>query len=88
MTMKKADLDKSMCDDCPWNFYSAGSQMAQNYGCLPSPQEMVRINDEEGYALSCHENKSCICKGLAAQLKKNGKRIGMLKPHSDWYEGK
>ena len=82
------DRSKDMCEACPWNHYSEEAQRAQNYGCLPTPQEMLRLNEEEGQALSCHSNGSCVCKGLAAHLKEMGNRPAKLKTHKDWYRGR
>lgn len=72
-----------MCESCPWNETESSIQ-AQNYGCLPTPSQMVESNDE-GVALSCHDDESSVCRGLASHLKDVGAKPGKLKTYSDWY---
>lgn len=77
---------KRPCNGCPWSD-TPESEQAQNYGCLPTANDMVRLN-ASGSALSCHENDGAICRGLAAHIKDSGAKLGKIKKHTDWYLGK
>lgn len=54
-----------MCKSCPFNHYSEESQQVQNYGCLPTHIDILKIKDETGNNWACHSNNKKVCGGLA-----------------------
>jgi hypothetical protein len=53
-----------MCKSCPFNFGSESSESAQNLGCLPSAQDILKLKDETGHNWACHSNNKRVCSGL------------------------
>lgn len=70
------------CNACPFNdgLNEEASQL-QNYGCLPSKQDMVDIFDKTGVALSCHDNTKP-CRGLASVRNID---VNKVLDYSNWY---
>jgi len=64
------------CEDtcCPFAFTDI-SERVQNYGCLPTPGEFIRIKEETGHNLSCHDDATKVCIGFARHMKEIGKPI-------------
>jgi hypothetical protein len=56
--------------------------MGQNYGCLPSSFDMVTMFDENGTAMSCHEDDKKACRGLASVRDVS---VAEVKAYSVWY---
>lgn len=51
------------CESCPFAFTDQ-SEMVQNYGCLPTPYEIVEMKRESGHNWACHSNEKKICSGF------------------------
>jgi len=66
-----------MCDknchnnDCPFALTEI-SEMAQNYGCLPTPQEIINMRVIHGKTWACHSDPTKPCVGGIKALKKAG----------------
>ena len=56
------------CECCPFAFTDA-SEEVQNYGCLPTPFEIIEMKRETGHNWSCHSNEKKICKGFVEHVK-------------------
>jgi len=70
------------CIACPFNDgLTEESCQAQNYGCLPSKEDMIHVFDKTGTSLSCHEN-SKPCRGLSSVRNVD---INKILDYSDWY---
>jgi hypothetical protein len=61
------------CPGCPFDFCSEDSERAQNYGCLPSPYEILTDMKKTGKNWACHDNPKKICRGLASFIKDENK---------------
>lgn len=55
---------------CPFNYASENSQMAQDYGCLPSPLQIETMRVKYGKTWACHSNPKKPCLGAINYLKK------------------
>lgn len=67
------------------------SEQAQNYGCLPSPYEIVVMRRDHGKTWACHENISAPCAGAIRRLKEIGVDHRVIDPilvteRDDWTE--
>lgn len=51
---------KKMCDTCPFNYGSEKAEQVQNYGCLPSPMDIIKDMKLISKNWACHcTNKEC-----------------------------
>ncbi len=78
----------STIGSCPFSFTDQ-SEMAQNYGCLPTPYEIVTMRQKHGKTWACHSNPDKPCLGAIRFMKKKGlpyKVIdhNLVTERSDW----
>lgn len=77
---------KHKCLCCPFNDgLNEEATQAQNYGCLPTSDDMIRMFDETGVALSCHENNTVGCNGLRQYT--GVSKFSTVKSYEEWYRG-
>lgn len=65
------------CSGCPFAFTEESDQI-QNYGCLPTPNEIVKMRVEFGKTWACHKEPTKPCAGSIAYLKEKGHPYKMI----------
>ncbi len=68
--MKKTakERERTMaCKCCPFAFTDA-SEEVQNYGCLPTPYEIIQMKRKSGHNWACHSNEKRICQGFVEHV--------------------
>ena len=73
---------------CPFAFTEL-SEIAQNYGCLPSPYDIVQMRIKHGKTWACHADNTNPCIGAIKYLKENNLTFKvidtkLLNELSDW----
>lgn len=56
---------------CPFA-YTDKSDEVQNYGCLPTPHEIITMRVKHSKTWACHSNVDKPCLGAIEWLKENG----------------
>ena len=74
---------------CPFSFTDA-SEQAQNYGCLPTPYQILEMKVHHGKTWACHSNPDQPCLGATKYFKEKGLIAKvtdkeLLTENSDWH---
>lgn len=73
------------CEACPFSINET-AEMAQNLGCLPSLQDVLRMAREKGRPWGCHEDETKVCRGYASVAVQVGMPVrGQPISYSKWY---
>lgn len=64
-------------DSCPFAF-TEESERVQNFGCLPSPLEIVAMRVYKKKTWACHSNPEVPCKGAVKFLKSKNLESNVL----------
>ncbi len=72
------------CSACPFNDgLTEEATIGQNYGCLPTKQDMIELMQQQGTALSCHNTLTVACVGLTEAVDTSKAKV---LSYSDWYK--
>ncbi|GAB6989604.1 hypothetical protein [Paenibacillus pini] len=58
------------CKHCPFAFTDE-SEEVQNYGCLPTPWDIIQMKRKSGHNWACHSNEKKICSGFVKFAKED-----------------
>jgi len=60
------------CEACPFNIFSERSMEANNLGCLPDYQNIIKDYYEKNKVWACHEQPEKECSGFVNYFRENG----------------
>jgi hypothetical protein len=86
--MTETCIECSTTGACPFSF-SELSEQAQNYGCLPSPHQILRMRTVFQKTWACHSNTEKPCLGAMNFLREKGLPFQvvdsvLVKEEDDW----
>ena len=77
------------CNGCPFAF-TEESEIIQNYGCLPTPFDIISMRQDFGKTWACHDEPSRPCAGGIQFMKERGLDYkvtdnNLLTEQDDWH---
>lgn len=87
--IERSDCGSGGCVTCPFSF-NEHSEQAQNYGCLPDKNEIIKMKESSGHNWSCHHDGDILCGGFARHLIEERPDLdieeGGLLLYEEWYK--
>lgn len=89
MACEETPQECSTVGACPFSF-TEQSEIAQNYGCLPTPYQILEMKWKHGKTWACHSNPDKPCLGAIKYFEKHGLIAKttdkeLLTENSDWH---
>lgn len=74
------------CEACPFAF-TDHSEQVQNYGCLPTPADILRMKAVDNINWECHARAGRLCAGFAVECAERSIDVhtGKLGSYVRWY---
>lgn len=86
--IERSSCGSGGCVTCPFSCNEHAEQ-AQNYGCLPSPFQIIEMKRKSGHNWACHSNENVLCGGFAKFIKDECPDLdihtGNLISYETWY---
>jgi hypothetical protein len=79
MTMTETCKQCSTLGACPFSF-TEESEIVQNYGCLPTPYQIIHMRTEHGKTWACHSNPTKPCLGALKYMQEEGIECHVIDP--------
>lgn len=77
------------CMSCPYSS-NEETEIIHNYGCLPTPKDIMELKVTTGHNWSCHNDETKVCSGFATDLKQKHPDLsvknGGLISYEVWYQ--
>lgn len=75
------------CVSCPFSYNDEADQ-AQNYGCLPTRWDIIKMKEKSGHNWACHYDETVLCGGFARHVIEERADLdikeGSLISYNDW----
>lgn len=86
--IERSDCGSGGCVTCPFSC-NAEAEQVQNYGCLPTPFNIIDMKAKSGHNWSCHHDANVLCGGFASFIKTERPDLdihkGNLISYETWY---